>query len=406
MIQDWDINDSVIPDIHESDLDEFQEWADGHVRFIYNCNSEEAKKHQSGWAMRNTNNHNVNILKKSCLGVLVCSVRCVLPNNSQIYLRPAICDKARRKQIGKPCPNRNCGGRLEVLNCRGHCGYPVTHFWRKTANGVLFQAKGTHDHPKPEPKNCRETRKYLGLGKRKNLALMLTREAALSKKLRTLQTTTTTATKANNEQSTFNNYQMSPELVQQQQYPTSPIASTQYSAYSMSNEFSTPEDIFQLDQPIKQQLSSPTSTSTVFDLDRNYVVKNNFHYSSIDGIERADDTMSLQSGSSSGSLMDEGYNYVDNHYVQNNYPNSDFQYANNNDLYSKNYYSDDLTSYEYLKPTIMNDSYSNDKNYYDQTLVEQQPITYYNDYHIKNEMNFSFYEEQSTYVPQIEQCAF
>ncbi len=25
--------------------------------------------------MRNTNNHNVNILKKSCLGVLVCSKR-------------------------------------------------------------------------------------------------------------------------------------------------------------------------------------------------------------------------------------------------------------------------------------------------------------------------------------------
>lgn len=396
MIQEWDINDSVIPEISESDLDEFQEWADGHVRHVYSCKSEEAKKHASGWAMRNTNNHNVNILKKSCLGVLVCSSSCLLPNNSKIFLRPAICDKARRKQIGKPCPNRNCGGRLEVLNCRGHCGYPVTHFWRHTKYGVLFQAKGTHDHPKPEPKSCRETRKYLGLGKRKNLALMLTRDAALNKKLRTLQTKT--------DEETFNNYQTTSEPIQQQQYPTSPIATTQYSTYPMINEFATPEDIFQLDQPIKQQNTSPTSVSTVFDLDRNYVVKNNFHYSG-DGYERADDTMSLTSGSSSVSLLDEGYNYVDNHYVQNNYPTSDFHYTNNNDFYSKNYYSEDLTSYDSLKPSIMNDSFSNDKTYYEQTM-EQQPITYYNDYHNKSEMNFSFYEEQSPYVPQLEQCVF
>ena len=40
----------------------------------------------SGWAMRNTNNHNVNILKKSCLGVLICSRRCVLPSGNQVML--------------------------------------------------------------------------------------------------------------------------------------------------------------------------------------------------------------------------------------------------------------------------------------------------------------------------------
>lgn len=100
--------------------------------------------------MRNTNNHNVQILKKSCLGVLVCSLRCTLDNGDkvrdrlhhfactltttvhslvralQVHLRPAICDKARKKQQGKPCPNRKCTGRLEVLPCRGHCGYPVS----------------------------------------------------------------------------------------------------------------------------------------------------------------------------------------------------------------------------------------------------------------------------------------
>lgn len=106
MTIDWDINDSVVPKIEDSELNNYFEWADGHCRFVYSINSEEAKRHSSGWAMRNTNNHNVNILKKSCLGVLLCSLRCRLPNGDRIHLRPAICDKARKKQQGKQCPNR------------------------------------------------------------------------------------------------------------------------------------------------------------------------------------------------------------------------------------------------------------------------------------------------------------
>ena len=62
------------------------EWADGHCRFVFSANCEEAKRHSSGWAMRNTNNHNVNILKKSCLGVLVCSRRCLLPSGNTVCL--------------------------------------------------------------------------------------------------------------------------------------------------------------------------------------------------------------------------------------------------------------------------------------------------------------------------------
>jgi hypothetical protein len=187
---DWDINDTNVPNIEEADLDEFQEWADGHCRFVYNSSNEDAKKHVSGWAMRNTNNHNVNILKKSCLGVLVCSASCTLPNGGKINLRPAICDKARKKQQGKQCPNRSCTtGRLEVQPCRGHCGYPVTHFWRHTKNAIFFQAKGVHDHPKPEPKSSAESRRTLGIGKRsKNgLALLLARDSAVSNKLMSLK---------------------------------------------------------------------------------------------------------------------------------------------------------------------------------------------------------------------------
>lgn len=96
---DWDINDSSIPRIN--DYDPFSQWADGHCRLVYRADNEEAKRHSSGWAMRNTNNHNVHILKKSCLGVLVCSLRCTLTNGDRVHLRPAICDKARKKQQGK-----------------------------------------------------------------------------------------------------------------------------------------------------------------------------------------------------------------------------------------------------------------------------------------------------------------
>ncbi|XP_017013662.2 transcription factor glial cells missing [Drosophila takahashii] len=185
---DWDINDSKMPSVGE--FDDFSDWANGHCRLIYSIQSDEARKHASGWAMRNTNNHNVNILKKSCLGVLLCSAKCKLPNGASVHLRPAICDKARRKQQGKQCPNRNCNGRLEIQACRGHCGYPVTHFWRRDGNGIYFQAKGTHDHPRPEAKGSTEARRLLAGGRRvRSLAVMLARESALSDKLSSLRPT-------------------------------------------------------------------------------------------------------------------------------------------------------------------------------------------------------------------------
>nr|XP_016927090.1 transcription factor glial cells missing [Drosophila suzukii] len=185
---DWDINDSKMPSVGE--FDDFNDWANGHCRLIYSIQSDEARKHASGWAMRNTNNHNVNILKKSCLGVLLCSAKCKLPNGASVHLRPAICDKARRKQQGKQCPNRNCNGRLEIQACRGHCGYPVTHFWRRDGNGIYFQAKGTHDHPRPEAKGSTEARRLLAGGRRvRSLAVMLARESALSDKLSSLRPT-------------------------------------------------------------------------------------------------------------------------------------------------------------------------------------------------------------------------
>ncbi|XP_062546061.1 uncharacterized protein LOC134212326 [Armigeres subalbatus] len=191
MTPEWDINDAHIPFVQDISYDKFNDWADGHCRYIYLTTDDQARKHISGWAMRNTNNHNVSILKKSCLGVLICSARCCLPNGSQIHLRPAICDKARRKQQGRACPNRSCkNGRLEILPCRGHCGYPVTHYWRHTDKAIFFQAKGCHDHPKPESKTSGETRKLVGVSsktKAKKLSVLLLRDAALGNKLMSLK---------------------------------------------------------------------------------------------------------------------------------------------------------------------------------------------------------------------------
>ncbi|XP_051880800.1 chorion-specific transcription factor GCMa-like [Pristis pectinata] len=154
----WDINDPKLPqDVPQ--LDSFQEWTDSYVKFIYSADDKNAQRHQSGWAMRNTNNHNCHILKKSCLGVVVCTNDCSLLDGKKIYQRPAICDKARQKQQKKCCPN--CGASLNLIPCRGHGGYPVTNFWRHEGKCIFFQAKGVHDHPRPETKTEAEARRSI-----------------------------------------------------------------------------------------------------------------------------------------------------------------------------------------------------------------------------------------------------
>ncbi|NWS65764.1 GCM1 factor, partial [Crotophaga sulcirostris] len=154
----WDINDIKLPqDIKQTDW--FQEWPDSYVKHIYSSEDKNAQRHHSSWAMRNTNNHNSRILKKSCLGVVVCSNDCSTLDGRKIYLRPAICDKARQKQQRKCCPN--CNGPLRLLSCRGHGGYPVTNFWRHEGQFIFFQSKGAHDHPRPETKLEAEARRSI-----------------------------------------------------------------------------------------------------------------------------------------------------------------------------------------------------------------------------------------------------
>ncbi|NXK45931.1 GCM1 factor, partial [Chauna torquata] len=152
----WDINDIKLPqDVRQTDW--FQEWPDSYVKHIYSSEDKNAQRHHSSWAMRNTNNHNSRILKKSCLGVVVCGNDCSTSDGRKVYLRPAICDKARQKQQRKCCPN--CNGPLRLLSCRGHGGYPVTNFWRHEGQFIFFQSKGAHDHPRPETKLEAEARR-------------------------------------------------------------------------------------------------------------------------------------------------------------------------------------------------------------------------------------------------------
>ncbi|XP_055594441.1 transcription factor glial cells missing-like [Uranotaenia lowii] len=288
---EWDINDPNVPPVGEADLEEFNEWADGHCRYIYRSMDDSAKRHSSGWAMRNTNNHNVSILKKSCLGVLVCSSRCVLPNGDKITLRPAICDKARRKQIGKACPNRLCvGGVLEILPCRGHCGYPVTHFWRHTTNAIFFQAKGVHDHPKPESKSSGETRKMLGIGRRERVLKAIQTKVTkitstkstkkVNKQLlesgKCLSTSPLAANRLGSETTYTITFPNSYKSNSPSNYPggqinqsiqlhsTTPTTQdyNQSSYYYENSNFIHPEEIFQLDQPIRPINKYPNGSST------------------------------------------------------------------------------------------------------------------------------------------------
>ncbi|CAH8504292.1 unnamed protein product [Heterobilharzia americana] len=150
-LSQWDVNDPKLPKIRH--FDTFTMWPQGHCRYAYKkSQSEGARRHASGWAMRNTNNHNSQILKKSCLGVLLCtSKQCTLA------MRPAICDKARKRQEGRPCCMPSCNGCIYIQSCHGHGGYPVTHFWREHGDTIYFQAKGTHDHIRPDLKPVRDT---------------------------------------------------------------------------------------------------------------------------------------------------------------------------------------------------------------------------------------------------------
>lgn len=155
-ILSWDINDMKLPQ-NVKKTDRFQEWPDSYEKHIYSSEDRSAQHHLSSWSMRNSSKPNSQILKKSCLGVVVCSRDCSTEEGHKIYLRPAISDKAQKKQQRKRCPN--CNGPLKLIPCRGQGGFPVTNFWRHEGRFIFFQCKGEHDHPRPETNLGAEARR-------------------------------------------------------------------------------------------------------------------------------------------------------------------------------------------------------------------------------------------------------
>ncbi|KAM7540461.1 hypothetical protein Aperf_G00000020991 [Anoplocephala perfoliata] len=142
----WKITQADLPEPYI--CDEFEPWPDGDVNYIFKDRGGGRCKHRIGWVMKNCNNHVKDVLKKSCLGILVCDKNCKPCGEQKIY-KPAVCDKARGKQVGSPCPTPECDGKLIHVPCKGKGGYPVTHEWRTFKDKLYFQAEGTHDHLRP-----------------------------------------------------------------------------------------------------------------------------------------------------------------------------------------------------------------------------------------------------------------
>ncbi|KAH9363888.1 hypothetical protein HPB48_004097 [Haemaphysalis longicornis] len=136
----WKIADRHLPEV--SKFDEYKKWPDGNCRYVYRADCLEAQYHKSGWAMKYKDHSGRHILRKKCLGVLVCSLQCVSNTGHPLYLRPATTNDVRQRQQGKPCPNSRCLGSLHVQPCRGRGnGYPVEHIWRHTGSGGVLPGR-------------------------------------------------------------------------------------------------------------------------------------------------------------------------------------------------------------------------------------------------------------------------
>lgn len=213
--------------------------------------------------------------------------------------------------------------------------------------------------------------------------------------------------------------------VQQQQHQYSPEFST--------NNYFNPEEIFQLDQPIKPYNHHFTnmdtgsnfskSPPTVLDLEsgtihKNYIVKNEFCDPNANANElvryEMDDTMSLTSGSSA-SLFDDGFYYTDNTY--NNYPVYGHGENNNINNNINNYQNTNQAFFpEETSTFVLNDypsdnnkgfsiNFSPDNNFYGETTpLQEQPQSFNNNNSLNN---YSYYDGNNFYATtQQEQCAF
>ncbi|KAH9363887.1 hypothetical protein HPB48_004098 [Haemaphysalis longicornis] len=114
---DWDIDDSPAPEV--TTFDEYEEWPDGDCRYAYRADCVEAQRHQSRWVMRNENCPKPHIMKKSCLGVLACSLRCVPDTGERLYLRPAKTQHDAAESAGQSVPKLSLSRKAGVAALPG-----------------------------------------------------------------------------------------------------------------------------------------------------------------------------------------------------------------------------------------------------------------------------------------------
>uniref|UniRef100_A0A1I8F775 GCM domain-containing protein n=1 Tax=Macrostomum lignano TaxID=282301 RepID=A0A1I8F775_9PLAT len=138
---------------------------------------DEAKRHTSGWAMRNTNNHNVSILKKSCLGVLVCRPRLSGPQRQPAGPAAAICDKARRNSAASRA-QRQMRRHPGPSGLPGPLRLPGHAFLAPPERLRLFSSQGAHDHPAPDLKPAEDIRRRMRLLKKSGVPAVVQHQFA------------------------------------------------------------------------------------------------------------------------------------------------------------------------------------------------------------------------------------
>ncbi|KAM3181813.1 hypothetical protein ACTXT7_013632 [Hymenolepis weldensis] len=129
--------------------DKIQEWIDGDTKKIFQEYNIHICDISGGWVVRDVISENPLLMKKVCMGVLVCSASCNFTDDFVGY-RPAATEKAFKDQIGRCCPNPRCNGNLVHVPCEGYNGAPVIHLWRFYNKRLYFQSMGRHNHARPQ----------------------------------------------------------------------------------------------------------------------------------------------------------------------------------------------------------------------------------------------------------------
>ncbi|VUZ42243.1 unnamed protein product [Hymenolepis diminuta] len=143
----WDIEDKFLPEPLR--YDKIQEWIDGDTKKIFQEYNIHICDISGGWVVRDVSSENPLLMKKVCMGVLVCSTSCNFTDDSVGY-RPAATEKTFKDQIGRCCPNPRCNGNLIHVPCEGYNGTPVIHLWRFYNKRLYFQSMGRHNHARPQ----------------------------------------------------------------------------------------------------------------------------------------------------------------------------------------------------------------------------------------------------------------